>query len=72
MTIMFSTSCATNALCGALEVGEYANTGLYLLCWAEGILYMTQRTYRSVYQLTRQIYTVDMTGDLVLHPYLTQ
>ena len=36
MTIMFSTSCATNALCGALEVGEYVNAGHNLLCWAEG------------------------------------
>ena len=37
MTFMFSTSCATNALCGALEVGEYANVGYLLLLWqAEG------------------------------------
>ena len=37
MTFMFSTSCATNALCGALEVGEYANAGYLLLLWqAEG------------------------------------
>ena len=36
MTFRFSTSCATNALCGALEVGEYANVGYLLLPFAAG------------------------------------